>query len=226
MIVVSGLVGIYYNMIIAWAMYYLFASFTTDLPWESCDPSWASISKLTKSSCFSNKQCTELSVLISWNRNTYSTTLDPIPRECSEKMSWCGRFSSKVPIWPTSAYMPFGAKVRMPIRHGIACLCDAWPVNDATMKYLSPHIQCARTTWMTRWAHTVTTLAWIHVTMDFATTTRQTAPPFLESGTRRLPKRRATPRIWPPRTTSSKWDCALATVMKTCQDWISQIVIH
>jgi len=36
MCIVSGLVGIYYNMIIAWALYYLFASFTSKLPWETC----------------------------------------------------------------------------------------------------------------------------------------------------------------------------------------------
>jgi len=42
MTVVSGLVGIYYNMIIAWAIYYLFASFTSQLPWEFCGQEWNS----------------------------------------------------------------------------------------------------------------------------------------------------------------------------------------
>merc|ERR1712004_163610 len=42
MAVVSGLVGIYYNMIIAWAIYYLFASFTSQLPWEFCGNEWNS----------------------------------------------------------------------------------------------------------------------------------------------------------------------------------------
>lgn len=41
MVVVSALVGIYYNMIIAWSIYYFFASFTSNLPWEKCDPKWA-----------------------------------------------------------------------------------------------------------------------------------------------------------------------------------------
>ena len=41
MVIVSGLVGIYYNMIIAWAIYYLFASFTSKLPWEDCERDFA-----------------------------------------------------------------------------------------------------------------------------------------------------------------------------------------
>ncbi|KAK7496037.1 hypothetical protein BaRGS_00012738, partial [Batillaria attramentaria] len=42
MVIVSALVAIYYNMIIGWALYYLFASFTDDLPWTRCQGSWAS----------------------------------------------------------------------------------------------------------------------------------------------------------------------------------------
>ncbi|XP_012941783.1 sodium- and chloride-dependent glycine transporter 1, partial [Aplysia californica] len=41
MIVASTLVSIYYNMIIAWAEFYMFASFTSKLPWSDCDnPDW------------------------------------------------------------------------------------------------------------------------------------------------------------------------------------------
>jgi len=32
----QSFVGLYYNMIIAWTIYYLFASFTTHLPWQDC----------------------------------------------------------------------------------------------------------------------------------------------------------------------------------------------
>jgi solute carrier family 6 amino acid transporter-like protein 5/7/9/14 len=35
-------VVMYYNMVIAYAFYYLFMSFTTELPWVKCNPSWAS----------------------------------------------------------------------------------------------------------------------------------------------------------------------------------------
>jgi SNF family Na+-dependent transporter len=45
MVAVSAMVAIYYNMIIGWSLYYLFASFTSELPWEKCDPEWATESK-------------------------------------------------------------------------------------------------------------------------------------------------------------------------------------
>lgn len=40
MFLVSFFVSIYYNVIIAWTFFYLFASFTKDLPWASCDNEW------------------------------------------------------------------------------------------------------------------------------------------------------------------------------------------
>ena len=40
MLSVSFMVSIYYNVIIAYILRYLFASFTTALPWQSCRPEW------------------------------------------------------------------------------------------------------------------------------------------------------------------------------------------
>jgi SNF family Na+-dependent transporter len=40
MFTVSFFVGIYYNMIIAWTLYYIFASFSAEVPWANCDNEW------------------------------------------------------------------------------------------------------------------------------------------------------------------------------------------
>lgn len=41
MIAVSGVVMLYYNMIIAWTLYYMFVSLSPELPWSRCDPAWS-----------------------------------------------------------------------------------------------------------------------------------------------------------------------------------------
>ncbi|XP_072926070.1 sodium-dependent noradrenaline transporter isoform X1 [Hemitrygon akajei] len=41
-ILIALYVGFYYNVIIAWSLYYLFSSFTTDLPWVHCNNYWNS----------------------------------------------------------------------------------------------------------------------------------------------------------------------------------------
>lgn len=40
MFLVSTLVSIYYNMVIAWAFFYTFASFASDVPWKTCQNEW------------------------------------------------------------------------------------------------------------------------------------------------------------------------------------------
>ena len=38
--VIVSLLNIYYIIILAWALFYLFQSFTADLPWAKCGHSW------------------------------------------------------------------------------------------------------------------------------------------------------------------------------------------
>ena len=40
MVVVSFMVSVYYNMVLAWVLFYLFASAQSPLPWTSCDNPW------------------------------------------------------------------------------------------------------------------------------------------------------------------------------------------
>ncbi|XP_012940461.1 sodium- and chloride-dependent glycine transporter 1 [Aplysia californica] len=42
MVIVSALTGIYYNMILGWSLRYLFASFSGDVPFASCNNDWNS----------------------------------------------------------------------------------------------------------------------------------------------------------------------------------------
>ena len=42
MFMVSLLVSVYYNVIIAWAIFYMFSSFSSPLPWATCMKPWNS----------------------------------------------------------------------------------------------------------------------------------------------------------------------------------------
>ncbi|KAK3106826.1 hypothetical protein FSP39_000767 [Pinctada imbricata] len=65
MFIVSVLICIYYNMIIAYTLYYLFASFAAVLPWNECG-SWATEACATENQTLRNayKKCTTLG--LSW----------------------------------------------------------------------------------------------------------------------------------------------------------------
>ncbi len=38
--IIASYVAMYYNTIIAWALYFLFSSFKGEVPWASCDNWW------------------------------------------------------------------------------------------------------------------------------------------------------------------------------------------
>lgn len=41
MIIVSGLVMLYYNLIIGWTIYYMASSLKAELPWQHCEEDWS-----------------------------------------------------------------------------------------------------------------------------------------------------------------------------------------
>lgn len=67
--------GMYYNTIIGWAVYYLFASFTSKLPWTSCDNPWntASCMPVTNAN-FNANQTTPAKEFFEWVFQTAPTT--------------------------------------------------------------------------------------------------------------------------------------------------------
>lgn len=53
MFMLSMYIGTYYNIILSWAFFYIFSSFTTSLPWASCGNWWntAACTKFDSTNC-------------------------------------------------------------------------------------------------------------------------------------------------------------------------------
>ncbi|XP_013397286.1 sodium-dependent proline transporter [Lingula anatina] len=72
MVIVSAIVSLYYNMIIAWTIFYMVASCTDYLPWETCDPKWSS------NDCYSYKDaefCQATNGSLFYNRTCFNSSL-------------------------------------------------------------------------------------------------------------------------------------------------------
>jgi len=49
MVIISAIVCVYYNVIIAWTVYYFALSFSWDLPWSTCNNKWNTDNCYTRS---------------------------------------------------------------------------------------------------------------------------------------------------------------------------------
>jgi len=85
----QSFVGLYYNMIIAWTIYYMFASFTSDLPWQYCD------NEYNDGNCFSVtkfKECEEL-------RGNSTDNIIFLNRTCITEESMLAPFKGDIKKW-------------------------------------------------------------------------------------------------------------------------------
>lgn len=60
MIIVSAIVMLYYNVIISWTIFYIFASIRAQLPWQNCDSDWSTQCKYFKNSFLNLKRIWEI----------------------------------------------------------------------------------------------------------------------------------------------------------------------
>ncbi|VDP03581.1 unnamed protein product [Soboliphyme baturini] len=73
-VIVSFLCNIYYCVIIAWALFYMFSSFTPLLPWQDCNHTWTDSGCLSASSWNLNSTTAESSVEQFWLRRVLQTS--------------------------------------------------------------------------------------------------------------------------------------------------------
>lgn len=52
MVIVSAIVMLYYNLIIAWTIFYMCASFRRELPWQNCEAAWSTESEYPNKSYY------------------------------------------------------------------------------------------------------------------------------------------------------------------------------
>lgn len=101
MFIVSCFIGVYYNMIIAWAVFYLFASFTSELPWGSCENPWNSLA----CSRYRSENCTLHSGVMLSNGSCY--TESDVGTELFTQLNFSVYNSSSKPKMPSDEYFQY-----------------------------------------------------------------------------------------------------------------------
>ncbi|XP_046360459.2 sodium- and chloride-dependent glycine transporter 2-like [Haliotis rufescens] len=78
-VIVCGMIVPYYSMVFAWVLYYLYSSFSTVLPWTTCDNSWNTLQ------CVVHKDAgTNVTALLDTNL-TYTETVNDTFRSSAEE---------------------------------------------------------------------------------------------------------------------------------------------
>ncbi|XP_067650919.1 sodium- and chloride-dependent glycine transporter 1-like [Haliotis asinina] len=74
MVIVSGLIGVYYNVIIGYCFFYFFSSMQGTLPWSHCDNDWNSPNCIVDSNVITNHTNVTVS---NASESMYDTTISP-----------------------------------------------------------------------------------------------------------------------------------------------------
>jgi len=77
MLMISFLVVIYYNLIIAWTLYYTFAGFTSELPWTYCGNG-----SLTSQNCFQRDQARDCANASNYQETFWNKQCTPVSEVC------------------------------------------------------------------------------------------------------------------------------------------------
>merc|ERR1711953_1621918 len=131
--VANAAIGLYYNMIIAWTIYYFFASFTSALPWQFCDNDY------NDDKCFSFsgfKECEELRL----NRTAENITNNIIylNRTCIEDEKSMDIVRSNLTHWykSTKEIEINGSKTTVPCIFTNTPYCDDSPGAELSINRL------------------------------------------------------------------------------------------
>ncbi|XP_068107020.1 sodium- and chloride-dependent neutral and basic amino acid transporter B(0+)-like [Hyperolius riggenbachi] len=125
MVIISGLVSIYYNVIVAYSLYYLFASFRSYLPWSECFE-WADSKCLGSSSgwCHVTLDNVTVTMNVSWVHEQNLTCAADNSSELPSKQYW-----EKVALRQSSGLDETGSVVW----YMALCLLLAWVITVASL---------------------------------------------------------------------------------------------